>query len=449
MKLRGMNHAVVSVKKVLLVLSRYFFGSLAALLMVVLVWSAQPEPVQTPESVRLIPAEGDGHKYWPRWRGPSGQGIVPGSGYPDTWSETENVLWKTEVPGRGVSSPIVWDNQIFLTTSRDQGRRISILSYRKSDGQLLWETFVPPGKPERIYRKNTHASATPSTDGERIYASFGSQGVVAMDFQGNMVWHSEVGDITNYHGSAGSPFLYKDRIFIYQDQRRNAFVAAFDKLTGQEIWRTKRTARVGWGTPIVIQTRTHNELIVSGQGRVQAYDPESGVELWSCKGNLTEVIPTPVVGHGLVFCVSGRAGPTLAIRPGGNGDVTSTHLEWTTSKGSSFVPSALIYGEFLYMINDITSVATCYRASTGELMWQGRLGRTRREGFSASPIGVDGKVFFTNDFGETFVLQAGIEFKLLHVNRLNAQTLASPALLDQKWYFRTDRHLLSIGQSGK
>jgi outer membrane protein assembly factor BamB len=158
-----------------------------------------------------------------------------------------------------------------------------------------------------------------------------------------------------------------------------------------------------------------------------------------------EVIPTPVAGHGLVFCSSGRAGPTLAIRPGGSGDVTRTHIAWENSRGSPFVPSPLLYGDFLYLVNDMQSVVTCLDARTGKSMWQGRLGEAHREGFSASPVGVDGKVFFTNDDGETFVLKAGPEFQLLRVNHLNARTLASPALADGRWYFRTERHLLAIG----
>ena len=400
---------------------------------------------QTTASVRMVEPEGEGNHYWPRWRGPSGQGLVGEAGYPDTWSDTENVLWKVEVPGRGNSSPIVWGDRIFLTAARERGKRVSILSFRRSDGGLLWESFAPEGRPEHTHQKNTHASATLATDGELVYASFGSRGLMAVNFGGNLVWHRDVGDIDNYHGSAGSPVLYKDRLFIYQDRNTDAFVSAHDKRTGAEMWRTDRVARVGWGTPIVIHAGDHDELIVSSQRRVSAYDPDTGAELWSCGGNLVEVVPTPVVGHGLVFCLSGRAGPTLAIRPGGSGDVTETHLAWKSSRGSSFVPSPLVYGDLLYMVNDMVSVVTCYEAATGELVWQGRLGRARREGFSASPIGVDGKVFFMNDAGETFVLKAGREFDLLHVNRFDARTLASPALVDGRWYFRTDQHLLAIG----
>jgi len=396
--------------------------------------------------VEMIATDGPGAQYWPRWRGPSGQGLVEGSGYPDGWSATENVLWRTEVPGRGNSSPIVWGDRIFLTTAYDGGRRLSLLAYRRSDGSLLWEQFAPEGALERVHQKNGHASATPATDGERVYVSFGSRGLVAFDFDGRLAWHQDLGPMGNYHGTAGSPLLYKDRLILYQDQNRDSFVAAFDTRTGRELWRTSRDARVGWGTPIAIRVADHDEIIVSSQDRVQAYDPDTGVELWRCGGNLFEVIPTPVVGYGMLFCSSGRAGPTLAIRPGGQGDVTDSHLVWTSPKGSPFVPSPILYGEQLYIVNDMASIATAFQATTGEVLWQGRLGVAQREGFSASPVALDGKVFFTNDQGETFVLRAGREFDLMHVNRLDAPTLASPALVDGQWYFRTDRHLLAIGR---
>ena len=236
---------------------------------------------------------------------------------------------------------------------------------------------------------------------------------------------------------------------MYQDLRRgervSSFVAAFDKATGETVWWTEREHNTGWGTPIAIHTGERDEIIVSSQHEVTAYDPDDGSELWNARGNLFEVIPTPVVGHGLVFASSGRAGPTLAIRPGGSGDVTDTHVVWSSPKGSPFVPSPLLYGDLLYMVNDMQSVATVYEAATGELMYQGRMGRAARESFSASPIGVDGKVFFTNDAGETFVLRAGREFELMHVNSLGEATLASPALVDGTWYFRTAGHLVAIG----
>ncbi|MEX2264234.1 MAG: PQQ-binding-like beta-propeller repeat protein [Bryobacteraceae bacterium] len=396
--------------------------------------------------VRMIESAGEAARYWPRWRGPSGQGLVAGSGYPDTWSPTENVLWKVEAPGRGNSSPIVWKDRIFLTAGYDEGARRAIFCFRREDGKLLWEAAAPAAPAEKLYRKNTYASSTPSTDGERVYAYFGNAGLLAVDFEGRQVWHRSFGQITLYHGSAGSPLLYKDSVIVFQDQRQGSFIAALDRRTGKTLWSTQREERIGWSSPIAIRVGNRDEIIVSSQDRVSAYDPATGRELWKCSGNTMEVTPTPAVGHGLVFCPSGRAGPTLAIRPGGAGDVTGSHIAWQTPRGSPFIPSPLLYGKYLYLVNDMTSVATCFEAATGNLAWQGRLGEAHRESFSASPVGVDGKVFFTNDEGETFVLAAGPEFRLLHVNRLGERTLASPALVDGRWYFRTAGHLLAIGR---
>jgi outer membrane protein assembly factor BamB len=398
-----------------------------------------------PPAVAMVVSEGEALKYWPRWRGPSAQGLADGVSYPDAWSDTENVLWKTALPGRGHSSPIVWKDQVFLTTAREDGR-VSVLAFRRSDGAPLWETFAPDTTDERIYRKNSHASATASTDGERVYAFFGNKGLLAVDLSGTLVWHRSLGTFANYHGTAGSPLLYKDRLILYQDQRGGGFIAAYATRDGKEQWRTPREATVGWGTPVAVRVGDRDEIVVNGQRRVQAYDPDTGAELWSCGSTMAEVIPTPVVGHGLVFCSSGRAGPTLAIRPGGRGDVTGSHLAWSASKGSPFVPSPLVYGDLLYMVNDMASIATAYEARTGVVVWQGRLGREARESFSASLVGAGGKVYFTNDDGETFVVKAGREFELLRVNQLNAKVLASPALVDGRFYFRTDKELLAIGR---
>ena len=396
----------------------------------------------------MIEVEGEAAKYWTRWRGPSGQGIVKAGKYTDTWSPTKGITWKVAVPGRGHSSPIVWRDYIFLTTEYDDGARLAMLAFRRSDGKQLWETFVPTDGIEHVYHKNSRASATAATDGKLVYASFGTHGLAAFDFAGKMVWHTPVGKLNNYHGSAGSPILHKDRIFIYQDHRATedtgSFVAAYDKNTGKQIWKTARAATVGWGTPVVIRAGEREELIVSSQSDVQAYDPATGQELWKVVGMTREVIPTPVVAEGLVICSAGRQGPTIAIRPGGSGDVTATHVAWSSPKGSPFVPSGVVVDGVLYLVNDIQSILTAHDVKTGQVLYQGRLGVAKKEGFSASPIALDGKVFFTNDDGETFVLKAGREFNLLHVNNLGEQTLASPALVDGRWYFRTASSLLAI-----
>jgi outer membrane protein assembly factor BamB len=424
-------------------IGRFVFLAAAAALM--LLPPLHLDGQQPPPAVQMVGDTGEGAKYWARWRGPSGQGVVSGTGYPDSWSGTENVKWKVPVPGSGNSSPIVWGDRIFLTTGYDNGRRLSVVAFRRTDGMKLWETFAPEGRTSYGHYKNGHASATPATDGQRVYVSFGTRGVLALDMNGKQVWYRDLGPMDAYHGTAGSPLLYKDRLILYQDQSRNSFIAAFDTRTGKTLWTTPREADVGWGTPIAVHVVDHDEIIINGQLKVQAYNPDTGAELWSCKGTTYEVIPTPVVGYGMVFCSSGRAGPTLAIRPGGKGDVTRSHLAWTSPRGSPFVPSPILYGEHLYMVNDMQSIVTTFEATTGKVMWQNRLGASRREGFSASPVAVDGKVFFTNDEGETFVLKAGPTFELLRTNRIGEGTLATPALVDGKWYIRTDRNLFAIG----
>jgi outer membrane protein assembly factor BamB len=418
--------------------------SLAAALAVVAVWPDRQAMGQA-SAVRMVADDGEGSRYWPRWRGPSGQGLAAGSGYVDRWSATQNVVWKAAIPGAGNSSPIVWRDRIFLTMARDGGRRLSVIAYNRTDGAQLWEAVAPNGPSDRPHPKNGFASATPATDGERLYVSFGSRGLFAFDLNGKLLWQRALGPIDNYHGAAGSPLLYRNRVILYQDHYGGGFIAAFDTRTGEQVWRTARQQSVGWGTPVAVRVGDHDEIVVNGQSRVIAYHPETGAELWRCNGMGFEVIPTPVVGYGLVFCSSGRAGPTLAIRPGGKGDVTSSHLSWSTPRGSPFVPSPLLYNDQLYTVNDMASIVTSFEAGTGKVLWQGRLGVAQREGFSASPVGVDGKVFFTNDQGETFVLKAGPAFELLHVNQIGERTLASPALVDGKWYIRTDQHLFAIG----
>ena len=428
---------------------RFARGTLAsgALLTTLLLLPAHAAPPVAGD-VAMIPAGGGADAHWPRWRGPSGQGEVRGSGYVDRWSATDNVLWKVEVPGRGNSSPIVWGDRIFLTTAMDNGKQRAVLAYSRRDGSLLWQTAAPPASPEAAYPKNGHASSTPTTDGELIYAYLGSVGLVALDLEGNIRWHRDLGDIQAFHGTASSPLLYKDRLILVQDHRGpgGAFIAAFDKSSGEELWRTRRDAQVGWNSPVALTTGERDEIIVSGQAKVTAYDPQTGAELWFARGNTFEVIPTPVVAHDLVFCSSGRAGPTLAVRPGGSGDVTDTHVVWSSPKGSPFVPAPIVVGDHLFMVNDMASVVTVYEARTGEVAWQERLGTARRESFSAAPVSTDGKVFFTNDDGDTFVIKATPPFAVLHKNVLDEQVIASPAAVEGVWYFRTASHLLAIGR---
>lgn len=395
--------------------------------------------------VRMLAADSDA---WSRWRGPSGQGHLEGSGYLDRWSTTEGVLWRTEVPGSGNSSPVVWADRIFLTTAEDGGARRSLLAFDRTSGRKLWQTYAPDTDPEGAYPKNGHASSTPTTDGKRVYAYLGNHGLLATDFDGEVVWHVELGPFEAFHGTASSPLLLGDRLFLVQDQRggSGSFIAAFDTSTGREIWRTARDAKVGWNSPVAVEViesgETSTQIVMSGQQKVIAYAPDDGRELWTVEGNTFETIPTPVVAHGMIFCSSGRAGPTLAIRPGHD----SAEIVWSSPKGSPFVPAPIVVGDYLYMVNDMASILTVYEAKTGEVVKQERMGEAQREGFSAAPVAVDGKIFFTNDEGQTFVVRHQETPEILHVNELDERVIASPAGVDGIWYFRTATSLLAIGK---
>ena len=401
------------------------------------------------EDVAMIAVDGEGAKYWPRWRGPSGQGLAMGSGYVDKWSDTENVKWKTKLESTGNGSPIVWANRIFISTSSADGKNRGIAAFDRATGSKLWETLAPDTNNQATNLKNGYASSTPTTDGKLVYAYLGTKGVLAVDFAGKLAWHAPVGSLNAPHGSGGSPLLYKDRVIVYQDHMAGGFIAAFDAKTGERRWWTRRTETTGWGTPIAIRAGTRDEIIVSSFRAIYAYNPDSGEVLWKSNHGNPEVIPTPVVGHGLVFASCGRPGPILAIRPGGSGDVTDTHVAWQATKGAPFVPSPLLYGDELYMLNDQASILTAYDAKSGTVLWQGRLGEAVQSGFSSSPVGVDGKVFVTNDEGETFVVKAGKTFELLHVNKVDEPVLASPAVVDGTWYFRTPFHLMAVGGSAQ
>jgi outer membrane protein assembly factor BamB len=406
-----------------------------------------------PADVEMIPVSGEGAKYWPRWRGPSGQGLAVGSGYVDKWSDTENVKWKTKLETTGNGSPIVWANRIFLTIGSADGDRRGIAAFDRATGKKLWETYAPDTNNQATNLKNGHASSTPTTDGHLVYAYLGPKGVLAVDFAGKLAWHAPVGAMNAPHGPGGSPLLYKskgaaapDRIIVYQDHIKGGFIAALDTKTGARRWWTNRTETTGWGTPIAIRAGARDEIIVSSFRAIYAYNPDNGEVLWKVTHPNPEVISTPVVGLGLVFASGGRPGPILAVRPGGSGDVTSTHVAWESPKGAPFVPSPLLYGDELYMLNDQASILTAYEPKSGSVLWQGRLGEVVQSGFSASPVAVDGKLFFTNEGGETFVVKAGKTFELLHVNNVNEPVLASPAMVDGIWYFRTPYHLMAVGK---
>ena len=389
----------------------------------------------------VMPAAG-AERQWPRLRGPTGQGTALESDFPLTWSETENVIWKSEIPGRGNGSPVIWDQRLFVTSASDDGQERWLLCYDRRTGALLWQQSAPKAAAqEKLYWKNTYASTTPVTDGQRVIAFFGNSGLVCFDFTGKQLWHQDLGTFPTMHGPGASPVLHKDLVFFVQDQTQGASVfAAFDKTTGAKIWQHARPQDACWTTPTVLHVGDHDELVVNGSHTIIAYHPETGEPIWSVAGTSRESIPMLVIGGGLIYSTSGRNGPIMAIRPGGTGDVTATHIAWQLPRGGPHVPSPAYYDGRLYLVND-TGIATCLAAQTGETIWQTRLpGR-----FSMSPIEAGGKLIVTSETGTTYILEADSEFKLLATNELGEDMLATPAVLGGRIYFRTKGHLVCVG----
>ncbi len=389
----------------------------------------------------VMPAPG-AEKQWPCFRGPTGQGIAVDEKFPANWSQTENIVWKTALTGRGNSSPVIWDNRIFITSASEDGKTRELFCYDRSNGNLLWKKTAPvPENIEKLYWKNTFASSTPVTDGERVINFFGNSGIVCYNMDGDLQWTKNIGDFTTVHGPGTNPVLYKNKFILIQDQNNAESVfIALDKYTGELLWRQKRDRVMGWSSPIIVHINDHDELIYNGSHNIIGYNPETGEKIWTLAGSTKEAVPMIVSGGGLLFSVSGRNGTIMAIRPGGNGDITATHLFWKNERGGPHVPSPAYYKNRLYIVND-TGVASCLDALTGETIWRERLkGR-----FSMSPVVAGNKIIVTNEKGLTTILEAGDSFKVLAQNDLGEETLSTPAVIGGRIYIRTATHLYCIG----
>ncbi|HEX3870436.1 MAG TPA: PQQ-binding-like beta-propeller repeat protein [Pirellulales bacterium] len=379
---------------------------------------------------------------WPRFRGPEGQGITHTTGLPLTWSTTENVVWHTPLEGSGNSSPIVWGDRIFMTSSGEEGQRRSVLCLDRANGKLLWTRTLEDHEIEpNVREKNGFASATPVTDGQRVVAFLGSGGLVCYDFDGKQLWHHPLPVFNTTWGTGASPIIYNDLVILVHDQNKaDSFMLALDKQTGEVKWEHPRERAMGWSTPLVVRVGDHDEMLYAGGETVRGYDPTTGKELWSLKGPTHEVIPTLLADRHVVYSASGRQGPTIALQPGGSGDVTETHLLWRTPRGGPHVPSPLLFEGRIYTVND-TGIATCLSAQDGKLLWQARA----RGKFSASPIESEGRLYCASEEGVTYVLKAGDKFEVLAENDLESPILASPAALDSRLYIRTAEGLWCIG----
>lgn len=396
----------------------------------------------TPTIRVLMPAPG-AERQWPQFRGPTGMGIAETPDYPKTWSATEHVAWKTPHGGTGNSSPILWDDSLFITVASKEGNERSIVCFDRHNGQQKWATAAPaPAEAEALYWKNSFASATPVTDGERIIAFFGNSGLLAVDFSGKQLWHCDLGKFTIVHGPGSAPVLYQNLVILIQDQTGSDSVfVAVDKETGQIAWRQKRDRSPCWSTPMLVRAGDRDELLFNGSNSVIGYNPATGDELWRVDGSSIESVPNLVIGGGMIYSASGRNGPYIAIRPGGDGNITKSHIAWKTKQGGAHVPSPVYHDGRLFAINDV-GIAACLDAKTGKTVWQERLGGR----FTTSPVLAGDTILATNEDGKTYLFRAAGEFELLGENDLAETIYASPALVDGKLYFRTAENVISVGE---
>ncbi|MCI0683481.1 MAG: PQQ-binding-like beta-propeller repeat protein [Gemmataceae bacterium] len=387
---------------------------------------------------------------WPEFRGPSGQGHYTGKKLPIVWSTTENVVWKTKIPGAGWSSPIIWKGRVYLTSAipikDSKDLSLSALCLDAGDGKILWQTEAirqDAAKPARVHPKNSHASPTPITDGQRLYVHFGHQGTACLDLAGKVLWRTTEHRYAPVHGAGGTPILVDDRLIFSADGGDTQHVIALNTATGKTIWKTKRNSeafkKFSFSTPLLITVNNQKQIVSPGSDAVVAYDLD-GKELWRAKYDGYSVIPRPVFGHGMVFFSTGYDSPSvMAVRVNGKGDVTENHVAWTLAKGAPHAPSPLLVGDELYIVSD-SGIASCLDARTGAVHWQERV----TGNFSASPTHADGKLYLQSEDGVTTVLKAGKTFERLAENELKERTFASHAVADGAIYLRTETQLYRI-----
>jgi len=414
---------------------------------------------------------------WPQWRGPDGSGISTEKNLPAQWSTTRNIKWKTPIDGRGHSSPIVWDNKIFVTTAiegevvegakapkhmmgdkefvhpdsigANKKHTFKVIALNRDTGKILWQAVAFEGTPyDDRHRKSSYAASTPATDGKLVYAFFGSEGIYAYDFNGKLAWKADLGKMgTVGMGTGTSPILFENLVIVQCDEENGtaSYIVALDKKTGKEVWKTPRKVQVSWSTPLLVKTAKRAELIASGTESIVSYDPATGKELWTHKGVESNAIPSPVANSEFVYLVAGfPAKIAMAIRLGSSGDLTGTpNVPWKYAKGTAYVPSPILYGDYLYLTTD-RGILTCIDAKTGEVKYEG--GRIPIPAtFTASPVAFDGKILMTSEDGDTFIVKAGPKHEIIGTNSVGEPVYASPAMADGRIYIRGEKNLYAIG----
>lgn len=391
---------------------------------------------------------------WPTWRGPTADGIVAEGNPPIIWSETENIKWKVKVPGGGSSTPIVWENKMFLTTANpvsqadDTAYRFNVVCLDRTSGATIWQKTAREAVPhEGHHPTGSHASYSPVTDGKFVWASFGSRGIHCYDLDGNHQWSHDLIEMETFRrfGEGSSPALAGDAIVVVADHQGQSKIFAFNKLTGDILWENDRDEVTSWSTPLVIDADGGQQIVTSATNFVRSYDPKTGRIIWQCAGLGRSVIPTPAVGFGKVYCMGGFQQPAMmAIDLGGTGDLTETEaIAWGKDRNMPDVASPLLYGDQLYIVSQIKPDLSCYNAKTGEPLFE----RERLEGLAeiyASPVGVAGRVYIAGRKGAVAVLKHTPEFEVLAVNTLDDGFDASPVIIGVELYLKGNEYLYCI-----
>lgn len=387
---------------------------------------------------------------WPCWRGPRGDGTCIEKNVPANW-DPAGALWKTELPGQGHASPIVWGDRILTVTAFPATRQRVLFCLDRNSGRLLWQQTVVQGPLEKIHTQNSYASGTPATDGRRVYVTFrvGDDIIVAAhDFlSGEQLWLVRAGTHTGEWGFSNEPVLFKDKVIVDGDSKGDSFLIALGREDGKIHWRISRANKgISYSAPLIHELAGRTQLIQCGDRCVAGFDPDTGQELWKVDGPSEEFVATPVYSEkaGLVFINSSwPKRVVLAIRPDGRGDVTRTHVAWKDTEGAPYVPSMIVADDFLLSVNN-SGVAFCYEAATGKVLWQQKLGRHH-----ASPVLVGGLVFFINDDGQVNVIKPGVTFERVATYEMGQSCYASPAISDGQVFLRGFKHLFCFGRKAK
>jgi outer membrane protein assembly factor BamB len=408
-------------------------------------------------------------RFWPQWRGPDATGVSKYANPPTEWSETKNVRWKLEIPGRGFASPVVWGDRLFVLTAVPVGvsapgdhaprgvvlprdtHRFMVLAVDRRTGRVVWERLAREERPhEGTHQDNgTWASSSAITDGQRVYAWFESKGLYVFDLEGKPLWQKDLGDkqMRNQFGEGSTPVLHGNRLVIVWDHQGQSFIVALDAATGDEIWRAAREEIDSWATPLVVEHNRRPQVVTNGMNRLRSYDLETGKIVWESQGTTMNAIPSPVATGGFVFVTSGFRGNNLkAIRlADATGDITgSKAIAWTLDRDTPYVPSPLLYDETLYLLKSNSGILSAFDAKTGKPHYQLQRLDALPEIFS-SPVGANGRIYVTGRDGTTLVIRHGPTFEVMAKNSLHDGFDASPALVDGEIYMRGYRYLYSIG----